>query len=179
MAAALWEEEGGGADAVAGLLGDRASILGADDGGAGPGAYAYEAGALDPSARIVVAPRRAGGPSTVFPAVATAIALAGLALMAGWAGARRHGPVRSRYPAGIALLSVGCIVLEHVEARAQGSLPQALEEASPTRRQHVCWTPKRARDGHAQADAACGGGHGRAAAHVPGAGSLGKRGLAS
>ena len=116
MAAALWEEERGGADAVAGLLGDRALILGADDGGAGPGAYAYEAGALDPAAWIAVAPRRAGGASTAFPATATAIALAGLALIAAWAGARRHGPMRSRYPAGIALLSVGCIALTAVAA---------------------------------------------------------------
>ena len=116
MAAALWEEEGGGTGAVAGLLGDRASILGADAGGAGPGAYAYEARALDPAAWITVAPPRAGGVSTAFPATATAIALAGLALIAAWAGARRHGPTRSRYPAGIALLSVGCAALTAVAA---------------------------------------------------------------
>ncbi len=116
MAAALWEEEGGGTDAVAGLLGDRVSILGADDRGAGPGAYAYEIGALEPAAWIAVAPRRTDGPSTAFPAIATAIALAGLALIAAWAGARRHGPVRSRYPAGVALLSVSCIALTAVAA---------------------------------------------------------------
>ena len=116
MAAALWEEEGDGADAVTGLLGDRASILGADAGGAGPGAYAYETGALDPAAWIAVAPHREGGPSTAFPATATAIALVGLALIAGWAAARRRGPTRSRYPAGIALLSVGCIALTAVAA---------------------------------------------------------------
>ncbi len=116
MAAALWEEEEGGDDAVTGLLGDRATLLGADAGGAGPGAYAYEAGALDPSAWIAVAPRREGGPSTAFPATATAIALAGLALIAAWATARHRGPTRSRYPAGIALLSVGCIALTTVAA---------------------------------------------------------------
>ena len=116
MAAALWEEEGGGADAVAGLLGDRASILGVDAGGTGPGAYAYEAGALDPAVWIAVAPRREGGASTAFPTTATAIALAGLALIAAWAGARRHGPTRSRYPVGIALLSVGCVALAAVAA---------------------------------------------------------------
>ena len=124
MAAALWEEGGGGADAVAGLLGDRASILGAGAGGPGPGAYAYEAGALDPAVRIAVAPRRAGGASTAFPATATAIALAGLALIAAWAGARRHGPTRSRYPVGIALLSSGCVALTAVAAErwADGEL---------------------------------------------------------
>ena len=116
MAAALWEQKGGGADAVAGLLGDRASILGVDAGGAGPGAYAYEAGALDPAVWIAVAPRREGGASTAFPATATAIALAGLALIAAWARARRHGPTRSRYPVGIALLSVGCVALAAVAA---------------------------------------------------------------
>ena len=116
MAAALWEEEGGGADAVAGLLGDRASILGTNAGGAGPGAYAYQAGALEPAAWIAVAPRRADSASTAFPATATAIALAGLALIAGWAGVRRHAPARSRYPAGIALLSVGCIAVTAVAA---------------------------------------------------------------
>ncbi len=116
MAAALWEEEGGGGDAVAGLLGDRTSILGADAGGIGPGAYAYEAGALDPAVWIAVAPRRTGGASTAFPATAAAIALAGLALITGWALSRRRGPTRSRYPVGIALLSVVCIALTAVAA---------------------------------------------------------------
>ncbi len=116
MAAALWEEEGGGAPAVAGLLGERATIVGAGAGGAGAGAQAYEAGALDPAAWIAVAPRRAGGPWTTFPATATAIALVGVALISGWAAARRRGPTRSRYPAGIALISVGCIALTVVAA---------------------------------------------------------------
>ncbi len=116
MAATLWEEEGGGAQAVARLLGERAAIVGAGAGGAGPGAHAYEAGALDPAAWIAVAPRRAGGPWTAFPAIATAIALVGVALISGWAAARRRGPTRSRYPAGIALLSVGCIALTAVAA---------------------------------------------------------------
>ena len=116
MAAALWEEEGGGAQAVAGLLGERGTIVGAGARGAGAGAYAYEAGALDPAAWIAVAPRRAGGPRTAFPATATAIALVGVALISGWAAARRRGPTRSRYPAGIALISVGCIALTVVAA---------------------------------------------------------------
>ncbi|WP_419161287.1 carbohydrate ABC transporter permease [Candidatus Palauibacter sp.] len=116
MAATLWEEEGGGTQAVARLLGERAAIVGAGAGGAGPGAHAYEAGALDPAAWIAVAPRRAGGPWAAFPAIATAIALAGVALISGWAAARRRGPTRSRYPAGIALLSVGCIALTAVAA---------------------------------------------------------------
>ena len=116
MAAALWEEEGGGAQAVARLLGERATIVGAGAGGAGAGAYAYEAGALEPAAWIAVAPRRAGGPWTAFPAIATAIALGGVALISGWAAARRRGPTRSRYPAGIALISVGCIALTAVAA---------------------------------------------------------------
>ena len=116
MAAALWEEEGGSADAVTGLLGDRATILGADAGGAGPGAYAYEAGALDPAAWIAVTPGPADGPYGALPVTAGAIALAGVALITGWALARRRGPTRSRYPAGIALLSVGCIALTAVAA---------------------------------------------------------------
>ncbi|WP_419166840.1 carbohydrate ABC transporter permease [Candidatus Palauibacter sp.] len=116
MAAALWEEEGGGAEAVASLLGERATIFGAGAGGAGAGAHAYEAGALDPAAWIAVAPRRAGGPWTAVPAIAVAIALAGVALTSGWAAARRRGPTRTRYPAGIALLSLGCIALTAVAA---------------------------------------------------------------
>ena len=116
MAASLWEEEGGGDQAVAGLLGERAVIVGAGDGAAGTGAFAYEGGALDPAVRIAVAPRRAGGPGTTFPLAATAIALAGVALIAGWAAAQRRGPTRGRYPAGIALLSVGCIALATVAA---------------------------------------------------------------
>lgn len=116
MAAALWELEGGSARAVAELLGERATILGAGDGADGTGAYAYEAGALDPAAWIAVAPRRAGGPRTTFPIAAAAIALAGAALTAGWAIARRRGSTRRRYPAGIALLSVGCIALTAVTA---------------------------------------------------------------
>ena len=115
MAAALWEEESG-AQAVAGLLGDRAMILGADAGGDGPGAHAYEAGALDPAVWIAVEPHRTGGPWTAFPAIATAVALAGVALISGWAAVRRRGPTRRRYPAGIALLAVACIVLTAVAA---------------------------------------------------------------
>ncbi|WP_419936484.1 carbohydrate ABC transporter permease [Candidatus Palauibacter sp.] len=120
MAAALWEEqeedEGGGPQTVARLLGARVTIVGAGAGGTGAGAHAYEAGALDPAAWIAVAPRRAGSPWTAFPAIATAIALACVALISGWAAARRRGPTHSRYPAGIALLSVGCIALAAVAA---------------------------------------------------------------
>lgn len=110
MAAALWEE-GGGAPAVAGLLGDRATILGVGNGGAGAGAYAYEAGALDATVWIGVAPRRTSGPSGALPGAGAAIALAGMALIWGWAAGRRHGPTRRRYPVIISLLSIGCIVL--------------------------------------------------------------------
>ncbi len=116
MAAALWEEEGGSAGAVADLLGGRATIVAADAGGVAPGAYAYEAGALDPAAWIAVTPRPADGPSGALPVTAAAIALAGLALITGWALARRRGPTRTRYPVGIALLSVGCIALTAVAA---------------------------------------------------------------
>ncbi|MCY3600046.1 MAG: sugar ABC transporter permease [Gemmatimonadetes bacterium] len=115
MAATLWEE-GGGAPAVAGLLGERAAILGAGAGGDGTGAYAHEAGALDAAAWIAVAPRPADGPLGALPGAAGAIALAGAALMAGWAVARRRGPTRRRYPTEIALLSVGCIALTAVAA---------------------------------------------------------------
>ena len=116
MAAALWEEEGGSDQAVAGLLGERAVIVGAGDGAAGTGAFVFEAGALDPAAWIAVAPRRAGGPGTTFPLAATAIALAAVALISVWAAARRRRPTRGRYPVGIALLSVGCIALTTVAA---------------------------------------------------------------
>ncbi len=119
MAAALWEEAGGaqgGTRAVAGLLGERATILGAGDGDNGAGAYAYEAGALDPDAWIAVAPRRADGPLGGLPGGALAIALAGVALVAGWAARRRRAPARSRYPGGVALLAVGCIALVAVVA---------------------------------------------------------------
>ena len=115
MAAALWEEAGG-ARAVAGLLGERAAILGAGDGGDGAGAYAYEAGALDPAAWIAVAPRRADGLLGGLPGGALAIALAGAAIGGGWAARRRRGPAHTRYPAGIALLAVGCIALTAVAA---------------------------------------------------------------
>ena len=123
MAAALWEE-GDGAPAVAGLLGDRATILDAGDGGARAGAYAYEAGALDAAAWIAVAPRRTGGPWAAFPAIAAIIALAGVALVSGWAAGRRRRPTRRRYPAGVALLAVGCITLTAVAAErwADGEL---------------------------------------------------------
>jgi len=118
MAAALWEREGGGADAVVGLLGARATITGADAGGAGPGpaAHAYEAGELDPAVWIAVVPPPADGPRDALPVTAIAIALAGLTVVTGWVLARRRGPTRTRYPAGIALLSVGCIALTAVAA---------------------------------------------------------------
>lgn len=116
MAAALWETEGGDGRAVAGLLGERAAILGVGDGGDEVGTYAYESGALDPAAWIAVVPRRGGGPWTRVPGTASAIALAGLALVAGWAATRRRGPTRSRYPAGIALLSIGCVAVTAVAA---------------------------------------------------------------
>ncbi|WP_428103690.1 ABC transporter permease subunit [Candidatus Palauibacter sp.] len=115
MAAALWEE-GGLNQAVAGLLGERATILGADDGGGRAGAYAYEAGALDPAAWIAVEPRRTGGPWATFPGGAVAIALAGTALIAGWAARRRRGATVRHYPTGIALLSIGCVALTTVAA---------------------------------------------------------------
>ena len=118
MAAALWEAEGGRAQAVVGFLGDRAAVVGSEarGAGAGAGAYAYDAGALDPSAWIAVAPRRAGGPWALFPATAAIIALAGVAFMAVWAAGRRRGPARAGYPAGIALLAIGCISLTAVAA---------------------------------------------------------------
>ncbi|MDE0073115.1 MAG: sugar ABC transporter permease [Gammaproteobacteria bacterium] len=118
MAAALWEQEGGGADAVAGLLRERATITGADAGGAesGPGAYAYEAGALDPAVWIVVAPDAADGPRGALPVTAIAIALAGLMVVTGWVLGRRRGPTRTRYPVGIAFFSLGCMGLTAVAA---------------------------------------------------------------
>ncbi|MYA33447.1 MAG: sugar ABC transporter permease [Gemmatimonadales bacterium] len=118
MAATLWEGAEGSAPAVTALLGERATIVEVDLGGAGTGAYAYEAGALNPAVWVAVAPHRSGGPRATFPAGAAAIALAGAAIIAGWAASRRHRPTPTphRYPAGIALLSVGCIALTAVVA---------------------------------------------------------------
>ena len=133
MAAALWEAAGGGTQAVEGLLGDRATMVGAAGGGDGPGAHAYEAGALEPAAWIAVAPRRTGGPWTAVPVTAIAIALAVVAIIAGWAAMRRQGPARRRYPAGIALLAVACTALTAVAAArwAHGEL-RALSIATLT-----------------------------------------------
>ena len=121
MAAALWEHgrEAGEADgglAVRGLFGARATVGGATGGGAGAGAYGYEAGALEPAVWIAVAPRREGGRRGTVPATAAVIALAGVALVSGWAASRRRRPVRTRYPAGVALLSIGCIALTAITA---------------------------------------------------------------
>ena len=116
MAAALWEHgraagEADGGQAVRGLLGTRATVVGATGGGAGAGAYGYGAGALEPAVWIAVAPRREGGRRGTVPAAAAMVALAGVALVSGWAASRRRRPARQRYPAGVALLSIGCIAL--------------------------------------------------------------------
>ena len=115
MAAALWEE-GGSNQAVAGLLGERATILGAGDGGAGPGPTPMRPvrSTPPPGSRSSRAGRAA--PGRPSPAAPSPIALAGAALIAGWAARRRRGATVRRYPTGIALLSVGCIALTTITA---------------------------------------------------------------
>ena len=105
MAAALWELPGGGAEAVAAFLGERATIeavAGEGGGGEGAGAYAYLPGALRPAAWVEVAPGEGG---RVQPLAPTALALLGLSLMTAWAAARRRSPPPSGYPTRPALLA--------------------------------------------------------------------------
>lgn len=108
IAASLWELPGAGAEAVARFLPGRAAIRDTEDGGRGPGAYGYEAGALDPAVWIAVDPEPAG---TSWPRSATALALPTALLMAAWAARRRHLPPPPRYPASTALLAAGLLVL--------------------------------------------------------------------
>ncbi len=114
MAANLWEIPGAGADAVAQLLGERATIEAVPaDGGAPrtrtePGAYGYRPGALDPSVWIAVAsdPDRAPPPRPTTP-----LALLGILLMIAWTARRRRRPPPPRYPAATLLLAAAFLAL--------------------------------------------------------------------
>ncbi len=114
MAANLWEIPGSGADAVAQLLGERATIeAAAADGGAArtrtePGAFGYRPGALDPSVWIAVAPEPDHAPP---PRPTTPLALLGLLLMIAWAARRRRRPPPPRYPAATLLLAAAFLAL--------------------------------------------------------------------
>lgn len=108
LAASLWELPGAGADAVARFLDGRAAIEAVGEGGTGPGAYGYEAGALDPAVWIAIDPEP-GGAS--WPAGATGLALPAVLLMATLAARRRRRPPPARYPAMILLLAATALAL--------------------------------------------------------------------
>ena len=80
----------------------------------GPGAYAYEAGSLEPSAWISVTPDNRG---RGWPWTPTILALLGLLLISAWALARRPSPPPARYPATVALLSAALLSLVAATAR--------------------------------------------------------------
>ncbi len=110
IAASLWELPSGGAQAVARFVPGRAAIRDAEDPGTEPGAgaYGYEPGALDPAVWIAIDPE---APSAAWPRSAAALALSAALLMVAWAARRRRIPPPPRYPAPIALLAAGLIVL--------------------------------------------------------------------
>ena len=114
MAANLWEIPGAGADAVAQLLGERATIEAVPaDGGAPrtrtePGAYGYRPGALDPSVWIAIASEPDRAP---LPRPTTPLALLGILLMIAWTARRRRRPPPPRYPAATLLLAAAFLAL--------------------------------------------------------------------
>ena len=128
MAAALWELPGGGTEAVAAFLGERATIGAVRGGGEGAGANAYRPGTLDPAAWIEVAPGE-GGRS--WPLRPTALALLGLSLMSAWAAARRRSHPPPRYPARPALLAT--LILVAVTASAKTWADRELQHLSTDR----------------------------------------------
>ena len=113
LAASLWELPGAGSDAVARFLDGRAAIEAVERGGTGPGAYGYEAGALDPAVWIAIDPEPA---RASWPAGATALALPAVLLMAAWAVRRRRLPPPPRYPARVLALASAILVLVSVVA---------------------------------------------------------------
>jgi len=127
VAASLWELTGGSADVVARLRPGGITVEAVEDGGAGPGAYAYETGALEPGVWIGVAPRQGAG----WPASATALALLGALFMAAWAATRLRSPPPRRYPAAIALVATGLLVM--VAAAAQRWAERELTDLSAAR----------------------------------------------
>ena len=76
-AAALYEVQGATDADVALLLDGRARIVAPEAGGSGPGAYAYQAGGLEPVAWIAVEPSNEGGR---WPWAASVLALLGMAV---------------------------------------------------------------------------------------------------
>ena len=164
MAAALWELPGGGAEAVAAFLGERATITAVPGegggghaaipavrgGGEGGGAYGYLPGTLRPAVRIEVAPGEGGGGRPVAPG---ALALLGLSLMTAWAAARRRSPPPSRFPTVPALLAT--LLLFTVAAAAKTWADRELRHLSAG---HV------ARGAHAAAVALA---HGAGRNHAP------------
>ncbi len=126
VAASLYEVQGVTDADVARLLDGRVEILAVRGDAAapegrispasetGPGAYAYEAGSLEPSAWISVTPDNRG---RGWPWTPTILALLGLLLISAWALARRPSPPPPRYPATVALLSAALLSLVAASAR--------------------------------------------------------------
>ena len=114
VAAALYEVQGVTDADVARLLDGRVEIVAVREGGSGPGAYAYEAGSLEPSAWISVTPDNRG---RGWPWIPTILALLGLLLISAWALALHPSPPPPRYPATIALLSAALLALVAATAR--------------------------------------------------------------
>ena len=113
MAASLYEIPGTTEADIAFLLDRRFRITAPEAGGSGPGAWAYQAGALEPAAWIAVEPsnERRGWPWAV-----TAFALLGLCGMAGWAARQRRSSPSPRFPAAAALLASALLALVAVAA---------------------------------------------------------------
>ena len=114
VGASLYEVQGVTDADVARLLEGRANIVAAAEGGFGPGAYAYEAGSLEPVAWIAVTPADRDGR---WPRLPATLALLGLLLISAWALARRPAPPPPRYPATIALLAAAFLALVATTAR--------------------------------------------------------------
>ncbi|MDE2679149.1 MAG: sugar ABC transporter permease [Gemmatimonadota bacterium] len=114
VAASLYEVQGVTDADVARLLDGRVEMRAVREGGSGPGAYAYEAGSLEPVAWIAVTAADRNGS---WPRLPTILALLGLLLISAWAIARRPFPPPPRYPAAIALLSAALLALVAITAR--------------------------------------------------------------
>jgi len=120
-AASLYELPGVTEADVLSLLGGRARIMAPEAGGAGPGAHAYRAGALEPAAWIAVEPRDEG---SRWPWAPSVLALLGALCMAAWAAGRRRSPPPPRFPAAPAFLCAAMFALVAVTAQqwARGEL---------------------------------------------------------
>ncbi|MDE3261858.1 MAG: sugar ABC transporter permease [Acidobacteriota bacterium] len=120
-AASLYELPGATEADVLSLLDGRARIVAPEAGGAGPGAHAYRAGALEPAAWIAVEPRDEG---SRWPWAPSVLALLGALCMAAWAAGRRRSPPPPRFPAAPAFLCAAMFALVAVTAQqwARGEL---------------------------------------------------------